>query len=164
MKLQAFSLAFGKVPSAKSLTAGLLATVCCALFVLFALVRGFQDPGTARLAVWILPMLAYAVGLALVVAEFLKEWRQTRADEIAWQQVAAAREAGNKNSGIRRVYLTYLEDEANAYLQLGWVLLRIALEETDCAGQRPGYVLGWLQEGAESYPRYDSRTGEFAIG
>ncbi len=61
---------------------------------------------------------------------------------------------------IKAVYQTLREDETNAYLALGWRLLKILVKDDE--GEYVGYVLGWPSSEPAPRPSYDPKTHQFS--
>lgn len=62
---------------------------------------------------------------------------------------------------IRAVYETLRHDETNAYLALGWCLLKILVKDDE--GQCVGFLLGWPRPESPRRPKYDEKVRRFFI-
>jgi hypothetical protein len=163
MKQNAAMIFGGKEMVLKSLTAGLIPAAGCSLFGVVVLVRGFMQPGGTVMEILLLPITAYVAGIGFMSVLFLKEWNRLRTLDRHDQEQVESREIEQKYGSIRAVYLTYQEEEANVYLMLGWVLLKVPVRHTDGDGQQPAYLLGWTGLEIAPRPKFDSKTRKFTI-
>ena len=70
-------------------------------------------------------------------------------------------EAKENYRDIRAVYQTLRHDETNAYLALGWCLLKILVKDDE--GQYVGFLLGWPLREPPRRPKYDETVRRFFI-
>ncbi|MEI6713502.1 MAG: hypothetical protein WCO60_07105 [Verrucomicrobiota bacterium] len=62
---------------------------------------------------------------------------------------------------IRAVHQTLRHDETNAYLALGWRLLKILCKDDE--GEYVGFLLGWPDSAPPQRPSYDKEARRFFI-